>query len=228
MKTVFMWRVVLLLGLAVISGCGAGQTPTGLDAASLESQQKPQPRPTVRAKAVATGDPELDPLVSLLQNWYSETITSGKPLVIEEKTGLGLLLIGESFEEFEKSLVTKASDQVPAELIKDFCAKNVNSRPVWEELARQVPLHLITREEQGVIFEAGPDDGWKAFDQKYAGSPGIITVSRVGLNRSKDMAMFYLGFQRAPLNGHGQLHVVKKVDGEWVELPVSIGPSWES
>ena len=35
-------------------------------------------------------------------------------------------------------------------------------------------------------------EGWKRFYAKYPGSPGIITVSRVGLNRDKTLAFFYV------------------------------------
>lgn len=185
-------------------------------------------RQMLHAKAADTGEPELDPLVSFLQGYYSDVIKGGKPLVIVEKTTLGALLLGTSYQEFVESLMKQASAEVPAELVKDFCDKNTQPREVWQELGSHVRSRLITREEQHEIFRNGPRDGWKRFYEKYPGSPGIIEVSRVGLNRNKDMAIFYWGFQKEPLNGHGHVLVLKKQGGEWIELPVSIGGSWES
>ena len=75
------------------------------------------------------------------------------------------------------------------------------------------------------IFVAG---NWEAFYAKYPGSPGVITVSRVGLSRDKNLALFYVGLACGELCGHGRLHVLKKEGDVWIELPFQIGPSWVS
>jgi hypothetical protein len=95
-------------------------------------------------------------------------------------------------------------------------------------LGRRVPVLLLSRDEQGAIFKGGPDKGWKRFDEKYPGSPGRVTISRAGLNRDRSLALFYMDVSRGPLNGEGQLYVVRKDGDEWVEQPIRIGPSWMS
>lgn len=180
------------------------------------------------AKAVSTGDPELDPLVSFLRARYAEEIRSGKPLIIEDHADLHLLHMETPYQEFVASLLKEASDRVPAEMIRDFGGKNQQSSVVWPELARHVPSHLLSRAEHGAIFTGDADDNWKRFYDKYSGSPGIITVSRVGLDREKNRALFYLGQGHGPLNGHGQLYVLKREGDEWVDQQVELGPSWTS
>ena len=88
---------------------------------------------------------------------------------------------------------------------------------------------MLGREERDAIFTKGdPDENGKRFRERYPNSPGIITVSRVGLNRDTTVAVFDLGWVCGPLCGHGRLHVVKKEGDEWVEQRVQIGPMWTS
>jgi hypothetical protein len=184
--------------------------------------------PPFRAKAIATGDPELDPLVSFLRARFAKEIQAGKKLVIEDQTDLHLLLLGTSYQEFVDSLLKDASDQVPAEMIRDFGDKNRQARAVWPELTKHLPAHLLSRAERGAVFTGNADDNWKRFYEKYPGATGILTVSRVGLNREKDRALFYLGQGHGSLSGHGQLYVLKKEGDEWVDQRIDLGSSWDS
>jgi hypothetical protein len=193
----------------------------------LRKSQGPPP-PPLRAKAITTGDPELDPLVAFLRAAFAAEIKAGKRLVIADETELGPLLLGTSYQDFVESLLKEASDKVPAEMIRDFDAKNRQTHAVRPELGRHVPVHLLGRAEHGKIFADGPDENWERFYKRFPGSPGLITVSRVGLNREKNLALFYMGVMGGSLNGGGQLHVVKKEADKWVEQPISIGPSWQS
>jgi hypothetical protein len=38
--------------------------------------------------------------------------------------------------------------------------------------------------------------------------------------------MVYVGAISDWLAGHGQIYVLRKVGGKWVDEPVGIGPSW--
>jgi len=98
-------------------------------------------------------------------------------------------------------------------------------------LQRYLPVILLKREELKAIFSVGPgqkQNGWDRFYAKYPKSPGIITISRVGFNRRGDMAMVYVGSQSHYLAGAGQIHVLRKQDGKWVEVPAFILPMWVS
>jgi hypothetical protein len=216
-----MTRLLCLLSLITVGGCGSGssQPPAPPPA------ETPARVPSSRPPAIATGDPELDPLVSYLKTAFAEAIKDGHRLVIMDTTNLDDLNFGRPYQKLVDGLLRQASDQVPAEMIRDFCEKNRESRAVWPELTRRLPATLVTAKEVDAIFVAGT---WNAFYAKYPGSPGIITVSRVGLNRDKTMAFFYVGNQRASLAGDGRLHVLKKEGDVWVELSIKIGPSWVS
>jgi hypothetical protein len=242
-------RIIGLGALIAAGGCGAGSgRPTvpppavstaGIprDAASpapvIEAKEGQPPVPgmrrsfdaPLRAPAVATGDPELDPLVSYLKASFAVAIKDGHRLVIEDTTNVEELHFREPYQHLVDGLLNEASDQVPTEMIRAFGEKNRQSRAVWPELAPHLPATLVTAKELDAIFVAG---NWNAFYAKYPGSPGLITVSRVGLDREKTLALFYVGLNCGGLCGHGQLHVLKKEGDVWIELPVQIGPSWVS
>ena len=225
-------RVLLLVPLMAAWGCGAepngpspGPDPDPPMAGPVGPQELPPP---LRAEAISTGDPELDPLVSFLKASFAEEIKAGKKLVIEERTDLHLVHLGSSYEEFVESLLKEASDAVPEEMIRDFGDKNRRSRAVWPELTRLLPAHLMSPEEGGAIFSEEADTNWRNFYEAYPDAAGLVTISRVGLSRDKTRALFYLGQVRGSLDGHGQLHLLEKDGDQWVERRVRIGSSWES
>jgi hypothetical protein len=59
-------------------------------------------------------------------------------------------------------------------------------------------VRLFSRDEHDAIFKSGPDIGWKRFYEKYPGSPGITTVSRVGLNRPQECCPLLCGMEQRP------------------------------
>ena len=216
-----MTRMLGLLALITVGGCGSGSSqppvppPAALparvpstqppaDPADKVTELAPHPiaRPRrsfaepLRAPAIATGDPELDPLVSYLKASFAVAIKDGHGLVIEDTTDLEELNFGKPYQKLVDDLLGEASDQVPAEMIRDFCEKNRELRAAWPELTRHLPASLLTSGEREAIFSVS--DGWKRFYTKYPGSPGIITVSRVGLNRDKTLAFFYVGNPESP------------------------------
>jgi hypothetical protein len=184
-----------------------------------------------RQVPTATASPtlEIDVIVSFLQERYGAHLPTGTPLVIEDTFSIAHL--GQSHTEFTRSLLSQASDSIPADLIRDFCDKNTKPGVVWSAIGSRLPVKLLSRAELDSFFSSKPNqkpDGWDRFYAKYPKSPGVITVSRVGFSRKGDMAMFYMGSQSHWLAGSGQIHIFRKKDGKWVEEPSFIGPRWVS
>ncbi len=237
-------RISALLIVPLLAAWGCGAEPDGPGPQPIPGPQPPpgpladgpvkppELPPSLRAKAVSTGDPELDPLVSYLKAHFADEIKAGKSLTIESRTDLHLLHLGSSYPEFIESLLEEASASasgtVPDELIRDFGDKNRRSHPVRPELTRLLPAALMAPEEGGAIFSEDPDTNWQNFYEAYPGSIGLLTISRVGLSRDRTRALFYLGEVRGAADGHGQLHLLENEGDEWVERRVRIGSSWES
>ena len=69
---------------------------------------------------------------------------------------------------------------------------NRESRAVWPELMQFLPLRLLSHEERRAIFKDGTYEGWRRSYERYPEAAGLVTVSRFGLNREEDRALFYL------------------------------------
>jgi len=70
---------------------------------------------------------ELEVMVSFLAQCYDDYIKNNTPLVIQDTFSIAALREGhELHDEFTKSLLAQASEEVPAELIRDFCAKSAS------------------------------------------------------------------------------------------------------
>ena len=250
-----------LVALIAAGGCGAETAPSFVPpdvpipdspsafepgsappATAIESQEEASRRlpgyrrdfdVPLRAPAVATGDPELDPLVSYLKASFAGPIQDGRRLVIKSLTDAhlryderGFDLPGERYQKKLDGLLWQASGRVPAEMIRDFGEKNRGRHAIWPDLTGLLPAVLLTPEESKAIFSGFPDEGWKSFYAKYPDAYGIISVSRVGLNHDRTLAYFYVDVGQGSLNAHGQYHVLKKEGAEWVELPINIGGFW--
>ena len=205
----FAMRVLIALFLVVLTGCGAR-------------------RHTSPASAASPHD-EMEVIVSFLQQQYGSDISTNTPLVIEGT--FSVMKFQKSHDEFTRSLLSDASERVPSELIRDFCDKNAKPQAVWPELGSRLNVRLLSRAELHSFFSAKArekSDGWARFYVKFPKSPGIVSISRVGFTHGGDMAMLYVGSQRHWMTGSGQIHVLRKRAGKWVEEPVSIGPIWES
>jgi hypothetical protein len=247
-------RILGLVALIAAGGCGSGSgrptvpppaspparvpSATQPEAASLDPLIEALPMapplipgyrhssdPPLRAPAIATGDPELDPLVAYLKASFAAAIKDGRRLVIDDMTDVDIPPPDRPYQYLVDGLLRMASDRLPAEMIRDFGEKNRESCAVWPELTRHLPASLLTLNERKALFSGFADEGWKRFYAKYPDAYGIITVSRVGLNRDKTLAFFYVGVGQGTLLGHGQLHVLKEGDA-WIELPIDIGGAW--
>ena len=172
---------------------------------------------------------EMDVLVSFLQKRYGFALTAGAPLVIDDTFFAGN--VGQSSDEYARSLLADASARVPADLIRDFCGKNAHPGPVWPALGSRLCVKFLTQTEAHGFFSDTSHqkpDGWDRFYAKYPKSPGIITISRVGFSRDGNLAMFYLGNQIHWLAGCGGIHIFRKQGTKWVEDRISFGPQWVS
>jgi hypothetical protein len=58
-------------------------------------------------------------------------------------------------------------------------------------------------------------DGWKAFYDKYPGSVGYVSLSRVGFSMEMNQAVVYVAHWCGGLCGKGKLVLLQKQNGVW-------------
>jgi hypothetical protein len=112
-----------------------------------------------------------------------------------------------------------------AELRKDFKSKNQQLHPLAQRFPTDILVTLLSESERSVIFsgslyqtgenQGGRDVGWKAFYAKYPSASGITSVSRVGFNQQRDIALVYVSNVLDFEVGSGWYLILTKKDGQW-------------
>ncbi|MGH9819763.1 MAG: hypothetical protein ACRD43_06305 [Pyrinomonadaceae bacterium] len=88
---------------------------------------------------------------------------------------------------------------------------------------------LVSRDWIKKLFDEKSIGGWKDFYAKYPDSGGIISMSAVGFNVDKTIALVYMGHSCGGLCGGGRYHMLQKTDGKWAEIHwQDISCSWAS
>lgn len=100
---------------------------------------------------------------------------------------------------------------VPPDLRTDFTIKNKSSCLIKPFLG--VPnLRFISKSEESTIFAAG----WGEFRRKYGKDAEVVTVSRVGFNADKTLALLHIIGAKGRMAAAGELYVLERKDGKWV------------
>lgn len=82
------------------------------------------------------------------------------------------------------------------------------------------PYQLVPSDTLESIFKRGGIiGGWETFYRLYPGSSGYLTLSAVGFNPEKTVAVVYMGHFCGPLCGSGWFRILEKKDGGWSPLP---------
>lgn len=111
----------------------------------------------------------------------------------------------------------------------DFDTKGRDTSLLAAHFNLKLPYVLVSDKELHEVFrdepKGSPDqEGWHRFYERYPGAPGILAISRVGFNASKDQAMIFVIHRAGFLAGSGVFYVMhKQQDGGWeIEKEVTI------
>ena len=104
---------------------------------------------------------------------------------------------------------------VTGDLVRDFTAKNQTSHPITQQFPAGVHVTLMSEGQEHELFADSAKDGWKAFYEKYMGAAGITRLSRVGFNKTGDIAVLYLSNVRNWEAGSGAYLLLQKTEGKW-------------
>jgi hypothetical protein len=74
------------------------------------------------------------------------------------------------------------------------------------------PYGLLSSDAIKAAFK---ERSWDSFKSRYPGSGGYITVSAVGFNSDKTLAIVYTGSSCGGLCGSWGFHVLEKINGKW-------------
>jgi hypothetical protein len=100
---------------------------------------------------------------------------------------------------------------IPPEVRQDFTNKNKSSC-VIQPFGGVPNLRFISKSEERRIFAAG----WSEFHKTYGKGSEIVTVSRVGFNSDKSLALLHILGASGHNAAGGELLLLERKDGKWV------------
>jgi hypothetical protein len=102
------------------------------------------------------------------------------------------------------------------ELVESFIDANSNSRPLPAFSDIGLPVRRVGDAELAPFVNADdPYEFWSAFYEAYAESPGLIRLSRVGIDPSKNLALVSVSHTCGSLCGTGKYTLLSRASGEW-------------
>jgi len=111
----------------------------------------------------------------------------------------------------------KGEESIYDPVIAAYRAANKTASLLQPKFDLPVPYKLVsTSWIEGLFAKNG--GGWKEFYAKYPNSGGLISMSAVGFNADKTIALVYMGYSCGGLCGSGGFHVLKKINGSWAEI----------
>ncbi len=100
------------------------------------------------------------------------------------------------------------------DLLNDFLMKNQQSWILKSQFNIKAKHVLVSEEEKSRFSEGG--NFWGAFEEKYPNAQGILSLSRVAFNHTKDRALVYIGNKGSASSGAGYYVLLVKKDNKWV------------
>lgn len=110
--------------------------------------------------------------------------------------------------------------EVSPELISDFALINANAATVLPQLDITAEYTLLNRSELDALFATS---GWQGFFNRYAATPGVIRLSRVGFDPATQHALVLVEQLCGTECGAGRMvHLQRDAGGAWQVLGTEI------
>jgi hypothetical protein len=131
-------------------------------------------------------------------------------LIIQSETGsVGGSTHGCLSEDAARKFKTAAAD---------FATVNKKSRPLQSKFHLSKPYQLLSRVEIQQYFKERGPNGWSEFYEQHPASGGFITLSAVGFNKAKSLAVVYAESSCGGLCGSFTFHLLEKAQDKWKEV----------
>ena len=99
---------------------------------------------------------------------------------------------------------------IPPDVRHDFEEKNKASCAI-EPIVGIERLRLISKSDEDKIFKTG----WDEFHKKYGKDAECVSLSRVGFNAGRSLALLHVSGGIGPMAAGGMLYVFERKDGQW-------------
>ncbi len=104
---------------------------------------------------------------------------------------------------------------VTDELLESFNQRNTERIALPNSLDLPVPVELLSAAEFRALQQGMDQDGWDWLRRRLPGSPGVVSLSRVGFSPEGDRALIWVFLDCGSRCGSGSWVLLHRRDGEW-------------
>ena len=103
------------------------------------------------------------------------------------------------------------------ELLNEWWRLNQQTYPLNAKFKLRIPYVMFKEADRDLLFRGDePVAGWRLFFARYAGSSGVVRLSRVAFDSQNTHALVYLEFQCGAECGSGRLvQLMRDPAGNW-------------
>ena len=126
-------------------------------------------------------------------------------VVIAETNDLG--------EYWIKNFAADLDDrEIPQEVIEDWMMESRTTEPLLRKFDFSYPYYLVSRDE---LDKFDADNFFGEFYEKYPDSNGLISVSRIGYDKTKTTALIHVIHSYGTLGANYYFILLEKKSGTW-------------
>lgn len=160
-------------------------------------------------------DPSVPPIYIIDDEEYAVWSATIDSMVVWEKDDFIVLQRGTdgySLEDSATAAYLRGQLKVPDDALLDHAQRNAQSATIERRFDITVDYTLLDRKEiEDLTMLAGYDELYR----RYPRCNGVTTLSRVGFNSSRSMALVYLSMTPGYLAGAGWAVLLRKISGKW-------------
>jgi hypothetical protein len=186
---------IYTLSLLVMAGLSVPQTSAGQITPNSTEQKRP-----------CFVQPEE---IEVIQSYLRESIASPQVLVTQTENSEADVDV----DTLNLRLAVQGRG-IPPEVRTSFKEKNRTICQI-KSFGGIPNLHFISRRDQNAMFRE-LSTGWKDFHRVYGKEAELISVTRVGFNPEKTLALIHVSSAIDKMAGGGMLYLFERKNGKWV------------
>lgn len=160
-------------------------------------------------------DPTVAPIYTIEDEEYAVWSATIDSMVVWEKDDFVVLQRGTDGYSLQDSAIAaylRGQLKVPDDALQDHGLRNAQGATIERKFDITVDYTLLDRQE---IEDLLMLDGYEELYRRYPKCNGVTTLSRVGFNSTRNMALVYLSMTPGYLAGSGWAVLLRKTSGKW-------------
>lgn len=113
-----------------------------------------------------------------------------------------------------QGLLKRSPELAASDLFADFLVRSKRSIHLQDKFTLDTDYVLVSEEQIDELLQKD-SDCWTGFHRKYPDADGLLRLSGVGFNQTRDQALVYVRVQMVGFSWKGKHVVLSKKDGQW-------------